>query len=203
MTTLSESEAKPAPNLISVKTELVHEFVVGRILDEVKQRHGEALSAAVETSLVRVHELAGSGEHEGPPGDNLAVTIARTGYLARVIESELFVPARMPSPLLEKKLHDAMLDPAQGESVASALALELARQEPEERPDPDDPRAASWQIPGPGGHVRHYVALQTAEWLAEPAQQAGLSEPQRVDLKRCWMYGFFLRCCEEAAAPTT
>jgi hypothetical protein len=199
---VSGSEAN-ASNLISVKTELVHEFVVGRILDEVKQRNGQPLSAGVETSLVRVHELAGSGEDEGPPGDDFALTVARAGYLARVIESELFVPARMPSPYLEEKLRDAVIEPAQTESVASAVALELARHEPEERPDPDDPRAVSWQIPGPGGHVRHYVALQTVEWLAEPAQQAGLSEPQRVDLKRCWIYGFFLRCCEEAAAPTT
>jgi len=49
----------------------------------------------------------------------------------------------------------------------------LAEAEPLDRPDPDDPDAVSWRIPGPGGHVRHYVALRCGD-------------------KRAWMYGFLL-----------
>lgn len=66
------------------------------------------------------------------------------------------------------------------------VARELADAEPLERPSPDDPCAASWRIPGPGGHVRHYLALGAAGHRAE-------DKPE-------WLYGFFLRCCEEAAA---
>lgn len=200
---MSESQADAAPNLISVKTELVHEFVVGGILDEVKQRHDQTLPAATESALDRGAKALTGHSHDGARGDDPVVAVARAGYLARVVESELFVPAREPSPYFEKRLRDSTIGPAQRDHVVSGVALELARQEPEERPDPDDPRAASWQIPGPGGHVRHYVALQTVEWLAEPAQQAGLAGLGREDLKRFWMYGFFLRCCEEAASPTT
>ena len=186
---VSEAEGNAASNLISVQTELVHEFVIGRILDEVKQRQHQPLPPITETALQR-----------GPPGGDLAAAVARAGYLARVIESELFVPARTPSRYVEEKLRNAAIDPARSEGAAGAVALELAQHEPEERPDPDDQRAASWQIPGPGGHVRHYVALQTAEWLSNPPERpapAGLSPEV---LKPCWMYGFFLRCCEEAGS---
>jgi hypothetical protein len=188
---MSEPEANAAANLISVKTELVHEFVIGRILDEIKQRQRLPLSTITESALQR-----------GPLGGDLAAAVARAGYLARVIESELFVPARTPSPHLEEKLRDAGIDPAEAEGVLSAVALELAQDEPEERPDPDDPRAVSWQIPGPGGHVRHYVALGTAEWLSEAPEHPGPARSRPEVLKPCWMYGFFLRCCEEVASPS-
>jgi hypothetical protein len=66
----------------------------------------------------------------------------------------------------------------------SELARRLAEGEPGERPEPDDPGAVSWRIPGPGGHVRHYVALK-------------LIDSSDVALKREVIYGFLVRCCEE------
>ena len=99
--------------------------------------------------------------------------LARLGWEARGIEIERFEPAREPWP-------PELLSP-----------LELARAEPLCRPDPGDPAAVSWRIPGPGGHVRHYVALRSIgaspEAVAD-ARAAGLGDP--AALKRVWLYGF-------------
>jgi hypothetical protein len=60
----------------------------------------------------------------------------------------------------------------------------------------------TWRIPGPGGHVRHYVALEAIEWLAgETAVDIG-DGGAGAELKRCWLYGFFLRACEEIGPPS-
>jgi hypothetical protein len=195
---MPESEAD-ASGLISVKTELVHRFVIGGILEEIKQRHRQPLPPVTESALERAQEALTDCDHRAV-ADNLATAVARAGYLARMIEGERFEPARQPSGYVEGKLHEATMD-AGHRDVAGDVALELARQEPEERADPDDPRAVSWHIPGPGGHVRHYLALETAEWLIPPPGQAGGGGRGPALLKRYWMYGFFLRCCEEAS-PT-
>jgi hypothetical protein len=94
------------------------------------------------------------------------------GYHTRTLELERFAPAREPLPWL-----------------LGADPDELAAQEPLERPDPGD--APSWRVPGPGGHVRHYLALRAV---------AGL-EGEPLELKRAWMRGFFRHCVEEAAPP--
>jgi hypothetical protein len=153
----------------------------------------------IESALERAPEALTDGDQRAV-GDDLATAVARAGYLARIIEGERFEPARQLSRDVEGKLHAATVHAAHRD-VASGVALELARQEPQERADPDDPSAGSWRIPGPGGHVRHYVALETAEWLIPPAGQAGGGAPAPELLKRCWMYGFFRRCCEEASPP--
>ena len=91
------------------------------------------------------------------------------GFHARALEVERFAPAREPMPW-----------------IAGADPGELAAQEPLGRPDPGD--APSWRVPGPGGHVRHYLALRaTAGLQGDPLQ-----------LKRAWMRGFFRHCVEEA-----
>jgi hypothetical protein len=180
----------------------VHQFVIGGIVEEVKQRQGQSLPAVTEAALGRACEMLTAGDPEQPTADELATAMAHAGYLARVAEGELFEPARQPIPYVEEKLREAASDSVQGADVGSGVALQLARQEPEGRPDPDDPRAGSWQVPGPGGHVRHYVALETAEWLSPPQAHEGAGAHAGPEaLKRYWMYGFFLRCCEEAAGP--
>jgi hypothetical protein len=93
------------------------------------------------------------------------------GYHARVVEWESFEPSRAPIPWLQEIL---------GNRDAHAVAGELADAEPQERPDPAS-AVASWRIPGPGGHVRHYVARLSGD-------------------KTAWMRGYFLRCCEEVRA---
>jgi hypothetical protein len=58
----------------------------------------------------------------------------------------------------------------------------------------------TWRIPGPGGHVRHYVALAAIDWLARTAMSAD-DASAAAQLKRCWLFGFFLRSCDDAARP--
>jgi hypothetical protein len=102
-------------------------------------------------------------------------SLARLGWHAREIEAERFEPAREPWP-------PELLSP-----------LELARAEPLGRPDPGDPAAVSWRVPGPGGHVRHYVALRSIGASPDAVadlRTAGVTDP--AALKRVWLYGFLL-----------
>lgn len=93
---------------------------------------------------------------------------ARLGYLARIIEVERFAPAGLPATWLA-----VLLDASGVEEVCA----QLAQEEPLEKPAPAD-GAPSWRVPGPGGHVRHFLAVRAGD-------------------KRSWMLGFFARCCEE------
>ena len=107
--------------------------------------------------------------------------IASIGWFARVAETARFAPAREPMPWLAERL--AGRD-------AGDVAAELAAGEPLERPDPGHPTSSSWLVPGPGGHVRHYLALLAA----------GDGDGERLPRKRAWMHGFYLRCCAEQAS---
>ena len=141
------------PGLISVKAELVKEVLVDRIAERARERC---------------------------EGD---VTAERMGYEVRNVEAELFEPARSPAAWIAEELAARQAAGAAEADALTALAAELADAEPEGKPAPDDERSASWRIPGPGGHVRHFVALRAA-----PGE------------KRDFLYGFFRRCCEEALA---
>ena len=153
---------------IAVRAELVKELLVGRILDAVDQRSPGPAPEAVAEAGGRFGVPAGPAEE-----------LARRGYLCRVVERELFEPARAPTPWLAEALKDR---------TPADLSAELAGEEPADRPSPPE---GSWRVPGPGGHVRHFVAIETA---------VRLPPPRGVDpalLKRCWLYGFYLCCCEE------
>ena len=152
--------------LISVKTQVVLEALVGAIAEEVGRRIAEPLGADTEAALAVA-------------GDESRRALARGGYHARAVELERFEPARGEMPWLR------------GDGrPAGAVAAELAAREPVERPDPDDDRAVTWKVPGPGGHVRHYLALRAA------AEHPGLP---LGDAKRAWVTGFLVRCLEQAA----
>lgn len=133
----------------------------------------------VQTELVREHllepVLAEVDRLEARPvPDDVAAggPLARRGYLSRLAETSIFAAAReLPQAVLGA-------DPA-----------ELAAAEPAGRPDPDDPRALTWRVPGPGGHVRHYLAVAEA-------RRAGVPEEEG---KRAWLFGFFARCRDELA----
>ena len=134
----------------------------------------------VDRLLARVAELYPG---EVPDGVTQAGDVARRGYLWRRAETETFSASRGSTPELAERLRDG--------ASPTDLAAELADAEPSQRPAPDDPRAISWRVPGPGGHVRHYGALASIE-------AAGLGDPS---LKRDWLYGFLVRCCEDAVDP--
>jgi hypothetical protein len=140
---------------------------------------------SVDSRLVKdvlVRELLRRAEAHAAAGDGAALDdpMAVAGYCVRMSEADLFEPARRPTPGLGEELVGR---------PAPDLAGELAAAEPPGRPDPDD-GAPSWRVPGPGGHVRHYVAMQAAEKRSPDADPA--------EAKRAFMYCFFLRCCEEA-----
>ena len=128
---------------------------------------------------VMVDRIAGRARERC--GDD--VTAERLGYQTRVVEAELFAPAREAAGWMADALRERMAGGAGEAEAIEALSAELADAEPEGKPAPDDERAASWRVPGPGGHVRHFVCLRAA--------------PGR---KREFLYGFFRRCCEEALA---
>lgn len=174
------------PRLMSVRTEVVKEVLVPQLVASIEERAGEAELPEPTATLLE----AGPDEPTSP----VAAELARDGYFMRVVEAELFEPARHRSESLAKRL-DALREESSDDMEAAAeLSRELAEQEPLDKPDPTDERAASWKVPGPGGHVRHYVARQLIAQRA--ARLNGVGDP--ASLKSHVMYGFFLRCCEEA-----
>ncbi len=122
----------------------------------------------------------------------------RAGYLARVVEAELFDPAKQPATWLAPLLRKRLADGAGGGAAVAATCAELARAEPVAKPSPDDPAAATWRVPGPGGHVRHYVARREIEERLQGRDRPLDGEP--ADLKTPWVYGFLVRACEEVLA---
>lgn len=155
------------PGLISVRTDVVRTVLVDGIADEVLQRlqRGDG------------PQLAGTEEPR----------IARAGWLARVVERERFGPARAPCAWLREELRER--SPDDPEAAIDATCAALAASEPLDRPSPQDPAAATWRVPGPGGHVRHEIARRAIADLGPPDPPA--------TLKRAWTHGFLRRCCEE------
>jgi hypothetical protein len=179
------------PNLMSVRTELVREHLVDRILQTATD--SGAIPEAARLALA--HAL---------DADPFRLRLAELGYLCRAAEVTSFEPARSPGPWLVERVRELTTDRASGASAwweaAINLTAELAAAEPADRPDPKDD-VASWRIPGPGGHVRHYVAIAAVEReLSRGAENPNrvAAEQPAANLKRAWFLGFFLRCCEEA-----
>lgn len=156
---------------MSVQSELVRETIVETICNRALARVDDHLPASV------VAALDSGAEPE----------LARAGYFARVSERELFEPARQPTPGLAEELRARAGGQSPWPGAVSELAALLAGREPLERPEPDDPDAFSWRVPGPGGHVRHYVALR-------------LTGSGNALLKRDFMLGFAVSCCEEVCS---
>jgi hypothetical protein len=145
--------------LISVRTEVVLDVLVGSLARAVDERMEAPLPAAVEAALAQA-------------GDDAQVRAARAGWHARMVELERFERAREPDLLVTSMLSGV------------AACTELATREPLDRPQPDDERAMTWRVPGPGGHVRHYLAARA---VGEGA----------LELKRSWVYGFLLACAPQ------
>jgi len=161
--------ATETPGLISVRTEVVLDVLIGSMASAVAERMADGLPAAAEAALPRAASVP-----DPPAPEEVASALARTGWHAREVELARFERAGEPSLVVASMLSD----------VEACAALAAA--EPLERPLPGDQRAVTWQVPGPGGHVRHYLAERAIAELggAEPAAR----------LKHCWVFGFLLAC---------
>ena len=186
--------------LMPVQAALVKEVLVERILEEVLARDPPRPSTMVRRALEARLDVPAA---DGGLAD---LRMRGWGYLTRGVEAEMFEPARGPWPELVERLTRRLADGEDWLIAATVLSLDFARREPLSKPAPDDEGAVSWRIPGPGGHVRHYVvAAAIAEILNGEDVDGGRALPPGItnpsELKRCWMYGFLIRCCEEALAP--
>lgn len=155
---------------------MVLDTLVGSIAEAVEGRLGEPLDSSVEAAL----------------GSTSDPRLARMGYLARAIEVERFERAREPMPWLMGHIERHRTDGVAWSDAAAAAAMQLAATEPSQRPEPSDDHAVSWKIPGPGGHVRYYVALRSAD---------GDGNRPGSDARRAWLSGFLIHCLREACAP--
>jgi hypothetical protein len=188
--------SKPRPGVVAVdaglvaKTlvEAVHSRVVARADPDPKDPVGAALDDPI---LSFVHAAEGRTE----------MRMRRAGYLARAVEVELFDPAKTPAAWLGALLRERLGDGDDWIAALTATCAELARAEPLGKPDPSDPAAASWRIPGPGGHVRHLLVRRTIEEQLQTEARSRPFEGDPAELKTPWTYGFLLRACEEVLPP--
>lgn len=175
-------------------------------------------SALVRDTMVEaIHEKVEARRPPGPPDSILPVLEAEgpvtgcedaalekglrhAGYLARVVETEMFEPARRPTEWVPEMLKERLADTGDWSRAVIDACTDLANSEPLGKPAHDDERARTWRIPGPGGHVRHYMSSRAiGEELARVNAIAEIGDPS--ELKRLWLYGFFVRACEEALPP--
>lgn len=174
-----------AGGLMRVDAKLVREHLVRSLLEDARRlRSIEPHPAVIDEPLAGYLATLTEG-----PEPELASRVAALGYFARRVETERFARARAGITWVAER-------PA-GAGTGAQVALELALAEPEGRPEPVE-RTASWHVPGPGGHVRHYLALESAA-----AESPGASPATAAALRRCWLVGFFGRCLEESSpAPS-
>jgi hypothetical protein len=186
--------------LMPVHPDVVKEVLVDRILEGVLAREPVNVPAPVGRALEANLELPIAD------GGTLDLRMRGIGYLSRCVECEMFDPARHPLDGLGEMLRHGMAAGQDWPSAVSAVSCRYAEAEPLAKPPAGDDRAVSWKVPGPGGHVRHYVvAAAIAEVLSDPAHVADRMLPAGItdagELKRCWTYGFMVRCCEEVVPP--
>lgn len=186
MTEMPLSRSGGTSGLMRVDARLVREQLVRTLLDDARSlaADGSLELDALEPPLSMI-----LGELEHVPAPASARAVAELGYAARIVEVERFPPARVASAWLAEQLEGASRDSVE------EVAVRLAIAEPAERPDPGD-GTASWRVPGPGGHVRYYLAAEAAR--EEDPEAVGR---QAAALRRCWMLGFFVRSCEEVRRP--
>lgn len=162
-----------------VRTELVLDQLVSRVLGRALELRSDSISEETEAVLAVGRE---------------PLELTRLGYAARLAETEMFEPARAPMPWLEERLNSGQ--------TWTEICQDLVAEEPDEKPDPGE---GSWRVPGPGGHVRHFLALAAADEVIHGGANGDPSsrELSAGEAKRCFLYGFYVRCCEETATRST
>jgi hypothetical protein len=176
--------------LVAVDSGLVGQTLVEAVYSRVAERPVPTPPAPAGDALAATTEEFVAGDER-----RLDLTLRRAGYLARIVEAELFEPARQPAAWLGEELATRLAQAADAATEITALCARLARAEPVGKPSPNDPAAATWRIPGPGGHVRHFVARRSIEEHLQNRDRPIDGDP--ADLKQAWVYGFLVRACEE------
>ena len=178
---------------ISVDTGLIMQTLVENAFALMEKRRAEKPPEDMVAVLEADQDLTDAGD---PALDS---DLRHAGYQARVVEAEMFEPARVPADWVPAMLRERFARTLSWPQAVADLCGDLARSEPLDRPGPDDEAAMSWRVPGPGGHVRHYLARRTIEDRLVSREEPLPIDP--IELKRPWMYGFFVRTCEEALPP--
>jgi hypothetical protein len=176
-----------------VRTDVARELLVDGLFDAAWRRTAGEAPASVAAALgdALLHAVDEPSQEDATTR-RAAALAARLGYETRAVERERFPAARSVMPGLDARLGAVRRDEGDPLAASVRVSAALARDEPSHRPAPDE-EAPSWATPGPGGHVRHYLAVRAAR----AAGEAGATALGAADLKRCWMFGFFLACCGE------
>lgn len=128
---------------------------------------------------------------------DVAGTIARSGYLARVVETEMLVGAHAPDEAVLGELSGRLSDSSWTNPVVEA-AMRWAMAAPV---DPTRSESMAWKIAGLGADLRAFHASMLTFATLEMFGYAVPSLPPGWPLdglQRAFFYGFFLRCGEEA-----
>ena len=179
-------------NLFPVKTNVVIDTLVEKVHDLVEERLLTEPPDEVLPVLDSREQLVVATKY--PAVDR---GLRRAGYFTRVIEVEIFEPAQSIAEWIPKRLEERFEQHGEWSDAIVSICTEAARVEPIEKPDVDDENAWSWRVPGPGGHVRHFLARRSiGSHLQRDPEQGPVDDP--AELKKPWIYGFFVRTCEEA-----
>ena len=180
--------------LFKVDSALVRDTMVEAIHEKVEARRREGPPESIQAVL------EAEGPQTGCEDAKLDKGLRYAGYLARVVEVEMFEPARRTAEWIPEMLQERLTETGDRSRALIEACTDLANSEPLGKPAHDDERARTWRIPGPGGHVRHYVSSRAiGEELGRVNAIAEIGDPS--ELKRLWLYGFFVRACEEALPP--
>lgn len=190
ITILRMANEDPA-GFLAVNAGLVRQTLVEAVFGQVEKLSDEPLSDGIAAVL-----LAQDESFVAPDETALDLDLRRFGYLARVVEADLFEPARQPADWVPGLLAERVARTGDWAQALTEACAELARAEPIGKPSPNDEAAMTWRVPGPGGHVRHYLARRTIEEHLREREAPVPGDP--AELKRPWLYGFFVRTCEEA-----
>ena len=129
------------------------------------------------------------------PSETFAVaqSVVRFGYLTRRIEVEDVGPLDDPHPGFPELLDRCLEEGKDEDDPVTAACINWALREPE-HPESDEP-SLLWLIPGVGGQMRDQLSEYAVISLSP---EGGLPEGVSLgELKKCWRFGFFYRCCEE------
>ena len=179
-------------NLFPVKTNVILDTLVERVHDLVEERLLTEPPDEVLPVLDSKEQLVVATKY--PAVDR---GLRRAGYFTRVIEVEIFEPAQQLADWAPALLEERYQKHGSWPEAIVSICTEIAAAEPLDKPDVDDENAWSWKVPGPGGHVRHFLARRSiGSHLQRDPEQGPVDDP--AELKKPWIYGFFVRTCEEA-----